>query len=60
MRKRLDASAERLRDPRFNRYKITSIAYQRGFKDPAHFSRVFSKRFGVTPRAWRACEGMSI
>jgi AraC family transcriptional regulator, positive regulator of tynA and feaB len=60
LRKRLDASAERLRDPRFSRYQIASIAYQCGFKDPAHFSRVFSKRFGVTPRAWRAYEGMSI
>jgi AraC-like DNA-binding protein len=28
--------------------------------DPAHFNRVFSKRFGVTPRAWRAYDGMSI
>lgn len=58
--KRLDASAERLRDPRFSRYQIASIAYQCGFKDPAHFSRVFSKRFGVTPRGWRAYDGMSI
>ncbi|HXZ06561.1 MAG TPA: helix-turn-helix domain-containing protein [Paraburkholderia sp.] len=60
LRKRLDASAERLRDPRFSRYQIASIAYQCGFKDAAHFSRVFSKRFGVTPRAWRAYDGMSI
>jgi AraC family transcriptional regulator, positive regulator of tynA and feaB len=60
LRKRLDASAERLRDPRFSRYQIASIAWQCGFKDPAHFSRVFSKRFGVTPRAWRAYDGMSI
>jgi AraC family transcriptional regulator, positive regulator of tynA and feaB len=60
LRKRLDASAERLRDPRFSRYQIASIAWQCGFKDPAHFSRVFSRRFGVTPRAWRAYDGMSI
>jgi AraC family transcriptional regulator, positive regulator of tynA and feaB len=60
LRERLDASAERLRDPRFSRYQIASIAYQCGFKDPAHFSRVFSKRFGVTPSAWRAYDGMSI
>jgi AraC-like DNA-binding protein len=59
LRKRLDASAERLRDPRFDRYQIASIAWQCGFKDAAHFSRVFSKRFGVTPRAWRTNDGMS-
>ena len=58
--KRLDASAERLRDPRFDRYQISSIAYQCGFKDPAHFSRVFAKRFGITPRAWRAYDEMAI
>lgn len=60
LRKRLDASAERLRDPRFSKYQIASIAWQCGFKGPAHFSRAFLKRFGVTPRAWRAYDGMSI
>lgn len=59
-RKRLDVCAERLRDPKYNRYQIASIAYQCGFKDPAHFSRVFSKRFGVSPRAWRAYEDLAI
>ncbi|WP_181885342.1 helix-turn-helix domain-containing protein [Trinickia dinghuensis] len=59
-RKRLDVCAERLRDPRYDRYQIATIAYQCGFKDPAHFSRVFSKRFGVSPRAWRAYEGLAI
>jgi AraC family transcriptional activator of tynA and feaB len=60
LRKRLDASAERLRDPTLSRYQIAGIAYLCGFKDTAHFSRVFSKRFGVTPRAWRAYDGTSI
>ncbi|MBA9949123.1 MULTISPECIES: helix-turn-helix domain-containing protein [Burkholderia] len=59
-RKRLDMSAERLRDPRYGRYQIASVAYQCGFKDPAHFSRIFSKRFGVSPREWRAYKDLTI
>ena len=52
--RRLDASAARLRDPRFNQSRISSVAYQCGFKDAAHFSRAFSTRFGMAPRVWRA------
>lgn len=29
---------------------IASIAYQCGFKEPGHFSRVFKQRFNVSPR----------
>lgn len=29
---------------------ITEIAYQVGFKDPSHFSKLFKKQFGVSPR----------
>jgi len=32
---------------------ITQIAYDWGFKDPAHFSRAFRARFGETPSASR-------
>jgi AraC-like DNA-binding protein len=32
---------------------IASIAYQVGFSDPAHFSRVFSAETGVSPKAFR-------
>jgi len=32
---------------------ITQIAYFLGFEDPAYFSRFFSKRVGVSPRAFR-------
>jgi AraC-like DNA-binding protein len=51
--KRLDASAQRLRDPRFAHLHISGIAWRCGFQDAAHFSRVFARRFGVAPRAWR-------
>jgi AraC-like DNA-binding protein len=32
---------------------ITQIAYDWGFKDPAHFSRAFKTRYGQTPSAHR-------
>lgn len=32
---------------------ITEIAYETGFRDPAHFSRAFKQRFGTPPRALR-------
>jgi|EP01034_Spumella_vulgaris_P027027 AraC family transcriptional activator of pobA len=33
---------------------IASIAYELGFQDPAYFSRLFKKRVGLTPKAFRA------
>jgi AraC-like DNA-binding protein len=32
---------------------ITQIAYDWGFKDPAHFSRAFKMRYGRSPSAHR-------
>ncbi|PWE00767.1 hybrid sensor histidine kinase/response regulator transcription factor [Marinilabilia rubra] len=32
---------------------ISEIAYKVGFKDPAYFSRIFTKEFGVTPNSLR-------
>jgi YesN/AraC family two-component response regulator len=29
---------------------ITEIAYQVGFKDPSHFSKLFKKQFGMSPK----------
>jgi AraC family transcriptional activator of pobA len=34
--------------------RVATIAYALGFSDPAHFSRVFSRAQGVSPRAFRA------
>lgn len=32
---------------------IATVAYELGFQDPAYFSRLFKKRFGVTPSDYR-------
>lgn len=31
---------------------VTEIAYSVGFKDPSHFSKLFKKQFGVSPKAY--------
>ncbi|MDC6390715.1 ATP-binding protein [Maribacter sp. PR1] len=36
-----------------SRFKIAAIAIDCGFNDPAYFSRVFKKEFGLTPQKWR-------
>ncbi|MCV6592434.1 MAG: helix-turn-helix domain-containing protein [Silicimonas sp.] len=37
----------------FTNLKISEIAYQLGYDDPAYFSRVFRRATGVSPRAFR-------
>jgi AraC family transcriptional regulator, positive regulator of tynA and feaB len=32
---------------------ISEIAFEWGFNDSAHFSRIFCNEFGLTPRAFR-------
>lgn len=51
---RLDRAADLLIDPRASASSIAEIAYRTGFLDPGYFTRLFRKRFGITPRAWRA------
>lgn len=36
---------------------ITTVCYRLGFNDPAHFSRLFRKRFGLCPREARRTGG---
>jgi AraC-like DNA-binding protein len=51
--RRLEAIAKELRTSGKSGRLITNIAYSYGYNDPSHFSRVFKKRFGVSPRKYR-------
>jgi len=50
LRKRLDHSAALLRSSKMN---VTEIAFESGFEDVSHFSRVFKQRFQASPLAYR-------
>jgi AraC-like DNA-binding protein len=50
---RLDAARSKLGDPSFASWSISRIAFECGFNDAAHFSRVFKARFGCSPRESR-------
>ncbi len=51
---RLDRASDMLMDPRAVGLPVADIAFRNGFLDPGYFTRLFRKRFGVTPSAWRA------
>jgi AraC-like DNA-binding protein len=42
--------------PELKDLAISEIAYDAGFKSPAHFSRMFTRVFRTTPRGWRASQ----
>jgi AraC family transcriptional regulator, exoenzyme S synthesis regulatory protein ExsA len=50
IRKRLDHAAALLRTTGLN---VTEIAFESGFEDLSHFSRVFKERFRLSPRGYR-------
>jgi AraC-like DNA-binding protein len=41
------------------RQTIGDVAFRYGFEDPVHFTRIFRKRFGVTPGAFRSAKATS-
>ncbi|WDF74404.1 helix-turn-helix domain-containing protein [Novosphingobium sp. KACC 22771] len=51
--RRLVAAHNQLATQRSVQRSITSIAFDCGFKDSAHFSRAFRARFGISPRDFR-------
>ena len=51
---RLDRASDLLADPRAGGLSIAEIAFRTGFLDPGYFTRLFRKRFGITPREWRS------
>jgi AraC-like DNA-binding protein len=50
---RLDRASDLLADPRARCLPVADVAYRCGFLDPGYFTRLFRKRFGVTPSQWR-------
>lgn len=53
LQRRLDECARQIRDPAWRGYALMEIAFRWGFKSAAHFTRCFSDRFGMGPRAYR-------
>jgi AraC family transcriptional regulator, regulatory protein of adaptative response / methylphosphotriester-DNA alkyltransferase methyltransferase len=53
IKKRIEAAKQLIEQPAFS---ITEIALQVGFKNPAHFSSVFSKEVGLPPSKYRGTE----
>jgi AraC family transcriptional regulator len=51
--RRMRLAAERLREPGA---RVKGVALELGFADAFHFSRVFRKEMGVSPREWRAAQ----
>ncbi|MCB2065347.1 MAG: AraC family transcriptional regulator [Erythrobacter sp.] len=51
---RLDRASDLLADPRAKCLPVADVAYRCGFLDPGYFTRLFRKRFGITPSEWRA------
>ncbi|MNN00748.1 Transcriptional activator NphR [compost metagenome] len=50
-RRRLDRAREMLTNSE-QQISLTSLAYQLGFSDAAHFSRLFKKTYGKCPSQW--------
>jgi AraC family transcriptional regulator, positive regulator of tynA and feaB len=53
LRRRLEECAHQLGSVLWESHSVTDIARRWGFQDRAHFSRVFRKRFGMSPREFR-------
>lgn len=51
---RLSNCARELSSPSFAHMGVGEIALNWGFNDLSHFSRAFKKRYGLSPREWRA------
>jgi len=54
LRRRLERAADLLRNDYYAGHTITDIALECGFNGASHFGQSFRRRFGVTPRDYRA------
>ena len=50
---RLDRASELLAHKQTRGLGIAEVAYRTGFLDAGYFTRLFRKRFGITPSQWR-------
>jgi AraC-like DNA-binding protein len=50
---RLERCAAELRETAHGAETVSEIAFRHGFKDAAHFTRAFTRRYGVPPSQWR-------
>jgi AraC family transcriptional regulator, transcriptional activator of pobA len=48
------------RQLRYTSMSVTQVAYYLGFEDPAYFSRFFTRRMGMSPRAFRQRDARTI
>jgi AraC family transcriptional activator of pobA len=48
------------RQLRYTSMSVTQVAYYLGFEDPAYFSRFFTRRMGMSPRAFRNRDARTI
>lgn len=53
LRRRLEECARQLTSAAWRGHTITEIAFNWGFNNTAHFTRVFREHFGLTPRDYR-------
>jgi len=53
VKRRLERCREAFDDRLQRARSVTDIAFSFGFNSPAHFSRVFRERFGMSPREYR-------
>jgi len=56
MGQRLERASQELADPAWKRVPVAGIAYRWGFATPAHFSRLFKERYGLSPLRHRHLE----
>jgi AraC-like DNA-binding protein len=50
---RLERCAAELREKAHRAETVSEIAFRNGFKDAAHFTRAFTRCYGVPPSQWR-------
>ena len=55
--RRIERCRQDLLDRTLSDQTIAQIASRRGFKSPAHFSRIFSSNVGVSPSEYRRTQG---